>query len=164
MDDVSEAAFREHYGRIYRYVRRRTDSHEQAEDLAQSVFVAAAEHLSRAQLDEAPTLAWLYTVAERRLIDEARRRERRGSEVPLADAATPPRTDEYGRRVASAIREALRRLPDGQREIVVLRLLEGRPFAGIAAQVGASEAACKMRFARALSTVRELLQKEGIEP
>jgi RNA polymerase sigma-70 factor (ECF subfamily) len=164
VDDVSEAAFREHYGRIYRYVRRRTETHEQAEDLAQSVFVAAAEHLSRAQLDEAPTLSWLFTVAERRLIDEARRRERRGPDVPLAEAATPAHADGYGGRVASALREALRRLPDGQREVVVMRLLEGRPFAGIAAQVGTSEAACKMRFARALSTVRDQLKQEGIEP
>jgi RNA polymerase sigma factor (sigma-70 family) len=164
VDDVSEAAFREHYGRIYQYVRRRTDTHEQAEDLAQSVFVTAAEHLSRAQLDEAPTLAWLYTVAERRLIDEARRRERRGRELPLAERATPARADDYGRRVAVAITGALRRLPDSQREVVVLRLLEGRPFAGIAAQLGTSEAACKMRFARALGTVRDELRKAGIEP
>lgn len=161
---MSETAFREHYGRIYRYVRRRTDTHEQAEDLAQSVFAAAAEHLSRARLDDASTLAWLYTVAERRLIDAARRRERRAPQIAYTDAAIPARTTEYGRGVAAALRAALRSLPDGQRDVVVLRLLEGRPFAEIAAQVGASEAACKMRFARALRTVRDQLQEEGIEP
>jgi len=161
---VSEAAFREHYGRIYRYVRRRTDTHEQAEDLAQSVFAKAAEHLSRAELAGAPTLAWLYTVAERRLIDEARRRERRGVEVTLVDEATSARANEYGREVSSALRGALRSLPQAQREVVVLRLLEGRPFAEIAVHLGASEAACKMRFARALGTIRHRLQGEGIEP
>lgn len=163
MSDVSEAAFREHYGRIYRYIRRRTATHEQAEDLAQSVFAAAAEHLSRARLDETPTLAWLYTVAERRLIDEARRRVRHGTAVPLDDSATRARA-EYGRELSSALGRALRGLPEAQREVVVLRLLEGRPFAEIAARVGASEPACKMRFARALRTVRDTLQEEGIEP
>ena len=161
---MSEAAFREHYGRIYRYVRRRTETHEQAEDLAQSVFATAAEHLSRAQLEDAPTLAWLYTVAERRLIDEARRRARRSPEVSLVGEATPARASEYGREVAAALRSALRSLPQAQREVVALRLLEGRPFAEIAARLGASEAACKMRFARALGTIRGQLQREGIEP
>jgi RNA polymerase sigma-70 factor, ECF subfamily len=159
--DVSEAAFRDHYRRIYRFARRRTDTHEQAEDVAQSVFEAAAERLAAAGAGAPPTLAWLYTVAEHRLIDEARRRSRRGASVPLADVEAP---SEFGRDVAASLAAALRVLPSTQRDVVVLRLLEGRPFAEVAARLGASEAACKMRFARALESVRESLREEGIEP
>jgi RNA polymerase sigma-70 factor (ECF subfamily) len=159
--DVSEAAFRDHYRRIYRFARRRTETHEQAEDVAQSVFAAAAEHLGRVQPGAPPTLAWLYTVAEHRLIDEARRRQRRGATIPLVEAEAPTA---FGRDVATALGSALRLLPASQREVVVLRLLEGRPFAEVAARLGTSEAACKMRFARALDSVREALRNEGIEP
>jgi DNA-directed RNA polymerase specialized sigma24 family protein len=43
-----------------------------------------------------------------------------------------------------------------------LKLLQGVSFAEIARRVGASEAACKMRFARGLESVRDELQKAGL--
>jgi RNA polymerase sigma factor (sigma-70 family) len=159
--DVSEAAFRDHYRRIYRFARRRTETHEQAEDVAQSVFAAAAEQLAKSRDQAPPTLAWLYTVAERRLIDEARRRARRGATVPLDEVEAGA---EFGRDVAAALRVALQALPASQREVVVLRLLEGRTFAEVARHVGTSEAGAKMRFARALESIRETLREEGMEP
>ena len=65
----AEAAFRRHYGDVYRYLRRRTGDHHEAEELTQRVFADAA-----ASLDGAETpLAWLYTVARRRFADQARR-------------------------------------------------------------------------------------------
>jgi DNA-directed RNA polymerase specialized sigma24 family protein len=45
-----------------------------------------------------------------------------------------------------------------------MKLLEGRTFAEIAALVGASEPACKMRFARGLEAVRAQLREQGFEP
>jgi DNA-directed RNA polymerase specialized sigma24 family protein len=43
-----------------------------------------------------------------------------------------------------------------------MKLLEGRSFADIGRKLGASEAACKMRFARALETVRDELSRKGV--
>ena len=45
-----------------------------------------------------------------------------------------------------------------------MKLLRGMSFAEIAKRVGATEAACKMRFARGLESVRDELEREGIEP
>jgi DNA-directed RNA polymerase specialized sigma24 family protein len=70
----------------------------------------------------------------------------------------------YGGQVAVALRAALTALPATQREVVVLRLVEGRSFAEIAERLGATEAACKMRFLRGLASVRDVFEKEGIEP
>jgi DNA-directed RNA polymerase specialized sigma24 family protein len=64
---------------VYRYLRRRTGDHERAEDLTQQVFADAVASLRATQ---SPSLAWLYTVAQRRFVDEVRRRaagERVGS-------------------------------------------------------------------------------------
>jgi len=72
--DVVERAFRRHYGTVYRYVRRRSRSHEQAEDLTQEVFAAAAAALPSEDVGDPPVLACLYTVAQRRFADEVRRR------------------------------------------------------------------------------------------
>jgi RNA polymerase sigma-70 factor (ECF subfamily) len=83
-----------------------------------------------------------------------------GSGATYISAAAP----QYGPGVARALRGALAALPEQQRRVVVLKLLEGRSFAEIARTVGATEAACKMRFARGLEAVRDELEREGISP
>lgn len=162
----AERAFRRHYAQVYRYLRRRTDDHHHAEELAQQVFAEAAEHLHRFRPGATPVLAWLYTVAQRRLADRARRAARAPETLAELEAARalPVEPDGYGPQVARALAAAIDSLPAQQREVVVLKLLEGRAFAEIAARVGASEAACKMRFARGLQALRDELARRGIEP
>jgi RNA polymerase sigma-70 factor (ECF subfamily) len=164
VEDLRAAAFRDHYGEVYRFVRRRAESDDAAEEITQSVFVQAAVRLDPVKEGSAPLLAWLYTVAQRRLVDAARVRARQGAMLRL-DEAHPAFDDRgYGLGVAGALRAALAELPTRQRDVVVLRLLEGRSFAEIAEQLESSEAACKMRFLRGLSSVRAAFEKEGITP
>ena len=162
--DLAEDAFRDHYGRVYRFVRSRTTSEAEAEEIAQTVFAEAAARLDGFKPGSSPVLAWLFTVAQRRLIDAARHRHRH--ERPLSldqiEVATPEPV--YGPDVADALRGALRALPARQRQTVVLRLIEGRSFAEIAERSGSTEAACKMRFARGIASVRACLEREGIVP
>jgi RNA polymerase sigma-70 factor (ECF subfamily) len=160
MNGVAESAFRRHYGHVYRYLRRRVGDHELAEDLTQEVFAAAAAGLPPGDPGGPPTLAWLYTVARRRFADEVRRRGWR--ELPLVDRS--PAAHAYGASVTTALSEAIGRLPGGQRQVVVLKLLRGLPFAEIGTELGLSEAAAKMRFVRALKELRADLTERGIEP
>ncbi len=165
MGETAERAFRRHYAQIYRYVRRRTDSDAQAQDVTQEVFVDAVRRLERFAPGATPVLAWLYTVARRRLIDEVRRASRTPEAAPAAALDLVPAPDsEYGPGVAEAIREAIAELPEHQRHVVVAKLLEGRSFAEIGGRLGSSEAACKMRFLRGLESLREQLERKGITP
>jgi RNA polymerase sigma-70 factor, ECF subfamily len=154
--DPTEHAFRRHYADVYRFVRRRARSDADAEDLTQQVFADAAASL---RCDGRPPIAWLYAVARRRFADAARRDSRR-AEVPVATEASV----EYGPSVAASLRAAFERLPATQRDVVVLKLLRGASFAEIATAVGTTEEAARMRFSRALRSVRADLEKEGIEP
>lgn len=157
MEELAAQAFRSHYGKVYAFVRRRSSTDADAEDVTAEVFADAAERLDRFRPGETPVLAWLYTVARRRLADEARRRARG---TPLAPAASR----EYGPSVAAALRRAISTLPDAQRSVVVLRLVEGWSFRDIALRLGVSEAACKMRLSRGLERLRKELEQEGVEP
>jgi RNA polymerase sigma factor (sigma-70 family) len=153
----TDQAFRRHYADVYRFVRRRTRSDADAEDLTQQVFADAAASL---RCDGRPPIAWLYAVARRRFADAARRDSRRAALRPvLADHAA-----EYGPSVAASLRTAFARLPPSQRDVVVLKLLRGASFAEIAYAVGTTEEAARMRFSRALRSLRAELEKEGIEP
>jgi RNA polymerase sigma-70 factor (ECF subfamily) len=158
VDDVAAQAFRRHYRQIYGFVRRRTASDSVAEDIAAEVFADAAAALERFKPGATPVLAWLYTVARRRLADEARRRARTPALAP-----TDPSV-EYGPDLTKALRRAIGSLPERQRAVVVLKLIEGWSFREIADRLGVSEAACKMRLSRALEQLRDALDEEGVRP
>jgi RNA polymerase sigma-70 factor, ECF subfamily len=160
VNGAAEGAFRRHYGHVYGYFRRRVADPARAEELTQDVFAAAASSLPAERPGDPPVLAWLYAVARRRFVDEARRRSR---EHRLA-GMLPARSSSDYEPVAGALRDALAALPGGQAQVVLLKLVRGLTFAEIGAEVGLTEAAAKMRFVRALERLRADLSERGIEP
>jgi RNA polymerase sigma-70 factor, ECF subfamily len=152
-----------HYRQILRFVQRRVPSSQDAEDITQEVFLDMAASLAASAQAAPPTLGWLYTVARRRIADEARRRARTRT-VSLEVAAPPETRAAYGALVAHALDEALATLPEGQRRVVLERLIQGRSFAEIARSVGATEEACRMRFLRGVQQLRRELEQRGLEP
>jgi RNA polymerase sigma factor (sigma-70 family) len=162
VSDPADLAFRRHRAQVFRYLRRRTASNDVAEDLTQDVFVAASEHL--AALDtERPVLAWLYRVAHNRLLDELRRTRRHPRPLSLDVMAEQGRLD-YGDDVAAALRRASLRLSRDERELIGVRLFCEYSFADVAARLGISVPAARMRYLRALRALRAELEKEGVEP
>ena len=164
MEGLAERAFRQYYGQVFRYLRRRTNDSNDAEELTQEVFADAAVTLSRMSSPPASLLALLYTIAGRRFADHARRQSHMVQVVPLEGAADERPSSEYGSEVARAIREAIARLAAEQQLVVCMKLVEGCSFREIAGTVGATEAAVKMRFQRGLRLVRRELELQGIEP
>lgn len=153
----------ETYGKVLRFVRRRVGSAEDAEDLTQEVFAAAAARLDSRDA-EPSSLAWLYTVAKRRIVDEGRRRAR-GTSVALELVAEPAAGEtRYGDEIAAVLGAGLQSMPEGQRKVMVGRLLQGQSFGDLARELGASEEACRMRFMRGLQHLRDEFTKEGLEP
>ena len=164
MDEHAVSPWRRQYGSVYSFVRRRVRSREDAEDITQEVFEAAIAALGRARLEaEAPPLGWLYLVARRRLIDRLRLAAQ--PDAPLEpDAFADPCERSYGPAIVHVLLEELQSLDEAQRRVVVLKLFEGRSFAQIAAEVGASEAACRMRLSRGLAHLRRRLERRGVTP
>lgn len=153
----------ETYGKVLRFVRRRVGSAEDAEDLTQEVFVAAAARLDSQEI-EPTSLAWLYTVAKRRIVDEGRRRAR-GTSVALEFVAEPAAGEiRYGEDIAAVLGKGLQSMPEGQRKVVVGRLLQGQRFVDLGRELGVSEEACRMRFMRGLQHLRDEFTREGLEP
>lgn len=162
LDDAGlETAFRTHRDGVFRYLLRRTRHAQHAEDLTQQVFLEATRDRPRVGGSEPPLLAWLYTVARRRLQDDQRRAVTFA--LPAGELAASDAELRYGREVAEAIRLAMRRMSPEHRDVLAGRLLEGIPFAELAVRYGASEAAMKMRFTRALVELRRELESLGVE-
>jgi RNA polymerase sigma factor (sigma-70 family) len=164
-NNVAETAFRRHYRDVLRFVRGRADSRDDPEDITQTVFMQAVEQLEASKMHSDGVLPWLFTVAQRRLIDAARTRSRRGTAISLDEFPDALASDAtYDPSVARAIQRAIAELPDHKRRVVVMRLLEGRTFAEIARRTESSEATCRAIFSRSLSDVQDHLVSEGVKP
>jgi RNA polymerase sigma-70 factor, ECF subfamily len=156
-----DTAYRRHSGNVRAFFLRRTGDRERAEDLTQEVFLHAASALADADRD-GPTLPLLYTVARRRFIDDLRARGRYPTESLDPNLHPAGATPEYGGIVREAIAAGIAALPLKQREVVVLKLLQGRSFRDIGELLGSNENAVKMQFSRALKTLREHLKDAGV--
>jgi RNA polymerase sigma factor (sigma-70 family) len=132
--------------------------------LLQEVFLSATIDLERRPAGT-PTLAWLYTVANRRFIDDLRLANRQARTVPFDEATNSTGVSaEYGPEVARALAAVVRELPAIQHRIFVWKVLEGRSFSEIGGQVGISEGAARMQLLRALQFIRAGLESHGVGP
>jgi len=167
--ELSEQAFRLHYATVFRHLHSRLRDRQRAEDVTQEVFAEAVRVFGEPQRAPTVVLAWLLCVAERRLTDERRWRERRDLDgvLPLeaAEAVGLLAVHQLEERQTEArwlIDEAIQSLPAAQRRVVRLKLYHGLRFREVAFLLGLSESACRMRFLRATVLLREALRLQGV--
>ncbi len=153
-------------------------------DVVQETLAEAAAQLENyLRARPLPFYAWLRQLAERRLIELHRRhvqaqrrsvtREEAGALVAdrsalalaerLADRHSSPSAGLRRQERRERVRAALAALPDHDREVLVLRILEGLPTRDTAAVLGVSEVAVRSRQVRALARLRTLLGPDFLE-
>ena len=168
--ESSDAAFAElvqrHLTLVYSTALRQVggDAHL-AQDVAQDVFTALAR--KAATLTDRATLAgWLYLGthhAAAQAVRSLRRRRTREQEAHAMQELTAPNSPPADwDRVRPVLDAALRALGEADREAVLLRYFERRPFADIGAALNLSDDAARMRVDRALEKLREQLGRHGI--
>jgi RNA polymerase sigma-70 factor (ECF subfamily) len=153
--------YRRHRDAVLAFHAHRVAEPELAADLTAETFAAAllAVHDAERLIPEIP-VAWLFTIAHRKLIDSYRRgtveavARRRLALAPLiVDDEDIERINETARRTDVAI-ELARRLPPEQFQALKARVLDERDYAEIAGDLGCSEVVVRMRVSRALKTLR----------
>ncbi len=149
--------FRRYAPKLRVYFARTTGSDSLAQDLVQQVFL----HVHRARRDfrqGAPLRPWLWAIAANSRREHFRRKQRR-PETPLdpekhREPAVGPEASTATERL---VRRALQRLPEHEREVVVLHYYQGLSMAEVAEVVGASRSAVKVRAHRAYGKLRDIL-------
>jgi RNA polymerase sigma-70 factor (ECF subfamily) len=138
-----------------------------AEDLLQLTFLKLHEARD-VYIRGADPVPWLYTIAHRTFLDEARRRRRLRVKLTVdgdlghelrADLSGSPegQTSEAPDPMATVTLAALAQLPQNQREALVLTKLHGRSHAEAAAITGTTPSAIKLRAHRAYVALRRIL-------
>jgi RNA polymerase sigma factor (sigma-70 family) len=164
----SEPAFTEFVGRhlnlVYFTALRGTRGDTAlAQDVTQAVFTVAARRAR--QLIAHPTLAgWLHTTT-RHTADRARQKEwtrqRYQQEAALHDMITGGSEHDW-ERLRPVIDQALDDLEPREREAILVRFFESRPFADMGATWQISQDAARMRVDRALEKLRTALERRGV--
>jgi RNA polymerase sigma-70 factor (ECF subfamily) len=152
-------------------------------DVVQETLAEAAAGLDRyLQERPLPFYPWLRQMAQRRLIHlhrwhvQARRRTVTREEAPaLPDRSalqlaqrlfgrhSSPSAGLHRQERRDRVRAALARLPEHDREVLVLRILEGLPTRETAAVLAISEVAVRSRQVRALERLKALLGADFLE-
>ncbi|MBT2333219.1 sigma-70 family RNA polymerase sigma factor [Variovorax paradoxus] len=138
------------------------------EDAVQDVLLSV--HSIRHTYDPArPFAPWLVAIAQRRIVDRLRRQGRtHAHETPLMPehetltAAETNRAEEAAD--AASVREAIERLPAGQREAIKLMKLQEMSLNQAATVSGMSIAALKVATHRGLKSLRKMLAGPNSKP
>lgn len=146
----------EQYDKIYRYCYLRVRHKETAEDITQETFLRYLEHPHYNSVDK--TLQLLYTIAGNLCNDEFRKVK--ASELPEDKAAD----DDIEDSVLSGfeLKQALAKLSDEDREIILLRYVNGVPVNVIANLHNISRFALNRRINSILGRLHEYLGKEEL--
>ncbi len=153
--------FQLHGPKLLLCARQWTRSLADAEDVVQEAFVRFWRH--QRELPGEP-MALLVTSVRRAAFDLARREGRRVAREEHATADEPqicfaPSGEDEDRR--AAIEAALRRLPDEQREVLVLKIWGELTFEQIAAELEVSPNTAASRYRYALAALRQQLDLAG---
>jgi RNA polymerase sigma-70 factor (ECF subfamily) len=158
------------YAGTYTLAYRLTGDEEDARDVVQESYLRAYRGLKRFRGD-AQFTTWLYRITANCASTHLGRRSRHRHDELLEDspiAESNPDYDPEARADATALRErlnvALRDLPPRLRAVVVLRDVYDLPHEAIAAELGISESAAKVRLHRARRKLREHLYPLRGEP
>ena len=167
-----EVLMRRHNERVYRAARAILRDDSEAEDVMQQAYVNAYTHLR--QFDGRAAFAtWLTRIA----VHEALARIRRGSRFEPLDASADtgpwpmmkgaptydPERQAMAREMAGLLEAAVDRLPDGAREVFVLRDVQGLDTSETAESLGISAEAVKTRLSRARAALRrDLFKRSGV--
>jgi RNA polymerase sigma factor (sigma-70 family) len=147
---------------VYGLCRRVLHNAHDAEDAFQATFLVLARQASAIR-KPASLASWLYGVASRLAMkmksDAGKRRQRE-------QAAAPPAACEPGdlswREFQGALDEELRRLPETQRQALLLCYLEGLSQEEAATQLGWPRGTLKRRLERGREVLRQRLTRRGL--
>jgi RNA polymerase sigma factor (sigma-70 family) len=154
-----------HAATIYSYISRRVGQQQDAEDLLQEVFTSAFTYDNLAKLTEQEQLAWLQSVAQRRIIDRYRQNSRivllpLEQVLETQDDSLTPEEQALRQEAYERLYAAITQLAPLQQQVVLLRYGEGLRFGEIAAMLDKSEGTVRKMVVRILRQLRSIYTRQ----
>lgn len=161
-----EMLYNECYEPILRFMAIRVPSLDDAEDLAQQVFIRFYRNLPGWKDQGYSPMAYIFTVARSVIADYWRKNKNRPVEnseeiLPfLTDSGSRPDEQVLSSEKTRQIIEAISRLPDNYQEVISMRLIKGLSNPEIAKILGKSDVAIRKIYSRGIQKLQLELSKE----
>lgn len=160
----------ENQDRIFSYLYRMLGNPEEAEEVAQEVFIAAFRFVQNFR-GEGSLTTWLLRIAsnmyKNKIRYNVRRKRSRETSIddrierrdyrPIGQRPDDPEAVVAGKELEQAVHRAIKKLPDDFREILVFRDIELLTYAQIQELTGLPEGTIKSRLHRARNHLAKLL-------
>ena len=147
--------------RLRRYARALTRGADRADDLVQDTLVRA---LTKGHLWQPGTdiRAWLFTIMHNQYVNMVRREMRDSATVDIEQLSSTlvATTDPTVGRQLVELDRALARLPDEQREVILLVGLEGMAYESAAQILGVPIGTVRSRLSRGRDSLRQLMGRK----
>jgi len=152
-----EQVYRDYSKKVMGYIRPRINNPADAEDLHSAVFTKVYEKFSSFDQTKASISTWVYTIARNTLIDFFRTHriydELADEDMVEEDAFQGILTEE----TLDELAEALKKLPERERDIILLHYYYNKQLKEIALKLHMSYSNCKLVHNKALIKLRQYL-------
>jgi RNA polymerase sigma-70 factor (ECF subfamily) len=147
---------------IYRLCYRYVNNHEDANDVAQEVFLKAYRAIRRFRGDSSFS-TWLYRIAVNTCLNFRSARKPETEELPeaLADPRVGVVASLEHAEQARRVRDAIRRLPEKQRATLILKVYHDLTHEEVARILGSTVGTVKANLFHALGNLRKLVLEAG---
>lgn len=158
--------------KILSYCYRMLGNRADAEDAAQEVFVKVFRFIDKFS-EQSAFSTWLYKIASNVCMDMLRKTKGGKAEhvslhtqnedgeefaLPLADSAPSPYERAQLSEAQRVLSEALAKLPPEQKQVIILRDVEGLSYEEIAETIGTAPGTVKSRINRARKALQKILE------
>ena len=159
--DVRDA-YAAHSGELYGFAMRSLGDAGLAEEAVQETFLRAWRAGERFDPEIGSLRTWLFAILRNVVIDLGRARAVRPRVAPEGgvEPSVEPLDDAL---VAWQVEEAMRRIGDDHRRVLVETHYRGRPYAEVAEELGVPEGTVKSRVYYGLRALRVVLEEMGYE-
>jgi RNA polymerase sigma-70 factor, ECF subfamily len=158
--DVREA-YAAHASELYGFALRSLDDAGLAEEAVQETFLRAWRAGDRFDPQLGSLRTWLFAILRNVVIDLSRARAARP--IPAGTEAEPSVEPIDQALLAWQVEEAMRRIGEEHRRILIETHYRGRPYAEVAAELGIPEGTVKSRVYYGLRALRVVLEEMGYE-
>lgn len=154
---------------MIRIVWRIVLDQEEAEDVFQEILTKIWAKLDTIQQHPTPH-AYILRICVTKSYDALRRRYRRQRYEVFLETIKARFLPEYpneligGFEQRAAMRDAIALLPHQQGQAILLRIMEGAPYASIGTILGCSEKTARSHFSKGKARLKQILTRMGIQP